>query len=282
MDNLHSGVVLLMSAEDGIADTIRPRLEKMGANLFRIFAPREIFTLDDIGFVTLERHINEYKPELVIIDPLMPFLDSKKDTNKASDMRPFFKNLARLARLYDCAVVVTRHLAKSLEQKGITKGLGSIDISAAVRSMLQVSEESKGLKRVDHIKSNVGAMAKSFGYRLDNGVFTFVGMLDDAESTEYKSQGEVDRACDFIREILKTGPTTSAEAQESCQEMGFSKSTIKRARTRLGVDARKVGLIWYWWLPGYGDAPGTPASRAQGSQECQESLWDPDNDLTEE
>ncbi len=268
--------VLLMSAEDGLEDTIRPRIEKMDADLSKVLVPKDLFTLDDDGFEKLKNLIKKYQPGLVIIDPLMPFLEGKKDSNKASDMRPFFKKLSQFANEFGCAIIVTRHLSKSNEQKGITKGLGSIDISAAVRSILQVCEDDKdkGLKKVLHVKSNIGMKAKPFGYRLDEGIFHFMGELEDTvEDTEEELASELERACEFLEDALKDGPMHALEVLKEAKNAGISKQTLTRAKKKVRIRSKRATdsgstMVWNWSLPNHSP---TIKSDVKGSQDSQES-----------
>lgn len=269
-----SGPVLLMSAEDGLGDTIKPRLETRDAELSKILAPKELFTLDDKGFKNLEELIRRHGPRLVVIDPIMPFLSAKTDSNKATDMRPFFKNLSRLAQKYKCAVLVTRHLAKSKEQTGVSRGLGSIDISAAVRSILQVTVDSEvsGLKRISHIKSNIGMKGKALGFRTDGGSFSWVQDLPAVQTCEVNS--EIDRACDFLKEALSEGPLDALEVSDQARILGLSKSTLNRAKAKVGVRSKRVThdgklVVWKWYLPGYQWQTG---KSEQVDQDFQENL----------
>lgn len=248
------GKVLLMSAEDGLGDTIKPRLEKMVSNLSQIFAPKEIFTLDDKGFSRLEKLIEREKPILVIIDPLTPFLDGKKDINHSKDMRPFFKNLAKLAEKYSCAILVTRHLAKSKDFNGVSKGLGSIDIAAAVRSILQVtSDEGSNVKRVSHIKCNIAAKGKPFGYVLENNGFKIIKDLKDIESDE-EDQSELERAVDFLKDALGEEPVDANVIKIAAKDAGISSSTLNRAKKKIKIVSKKITgdgkiQLWQWSLP---------------------------------
>lgn len=269
-----SGKVLLMSAEDGLADTIKPRLEKMNSELTKIFAPKEIFTLDDKGFQTLDALIARERPLLVIIDPMTPFLDGKKDTNKASDMRPFFKNLAKLASTYSCAILITRHLAKSKDQTGVSRGLGSIDIAAAVRSILQVTadEEYKDLKRVTHVKSNIGTKGKPFGYRLDDGVFSWAGELSEITDEGKDIPGELERACDFLLDALKDGPMDAVDVNKAAKDINISNATLKRAKKKVRIRSKRITnsgerVLWTWSI--------YDSQVFQGDQEVHESQSGP-------
>lgn len=95
-ENCEEGNVLLLSAEDGLADTIKPRLETFGANTDKIFAPRETFSLDDEGLLKLDALMQEIAPKLVIIDPIVAYLGGKVDMNKAQSGTPIYGCLSWL------------------------------------------------------------------------------------------------------------------------------------------------------------------------------------------
>jgi len=262
------GIVLLMSAEDGVADTIKPRVDTMEANQHSIIIPNELFTLDEAGFRDLEKLVRDHKPRLVIIDPMMPFLKAGADSNKATDMRPFFRSLSRLAEKYGCAIVVTRHLAKSKDQDGVAKGLGSIDIAAAVRSILQVSQDPKDLtlKSVNHIKSNIGPLGKSLLFRIKDNRFFWEGFVNNApgeSAIEREPQRKIDEACGFLREILKSGPVPKDMILQR-KSTFVSEATLNRAKEELKVKSIKVGggehQHWVWMLPNHEESRQTSFS----------------------
>lgn len=273
-DIFPKGKVLLMSAEDGLGDTIKPRLERMIADLTKIFAPKEIFTLDDAGFDKLEQLISRENPILVIIDPLTPFLDGKKDVNHAKDMRPFFKRLGKLAAQYGCAILITRHLAKSKDLTGISRGLGSIDIAAAVRSILQVTsdKENSRVKRVTHVKCNIAAKGKPFGYALEDNEFKFITDISEVEDLD--DQNETDRVSEFLKDALASGPVDAKEIEQGARDAAISKSTLNRAKKRLKIRSKRITSdgktqLWQWSLPNQQESQGD-----QGSQDSQDSHLD--------
>jgi len=130
--------IILMSAEDGLADTIRPRLEDMGAALHRVIALRgmvnekgEEHTISLADLDVLEEAIIAAKPRLVIVDPIIAFT-AGKDTHKANEVRSLLAPLAALAEKHSCAIVAVRHLNKSTAQ-ALYRDQGSIDFVAACR-----------------------------------------------------------------------------------------------------------------------------------------------------
>jgi len=137
------GNVLYMSAEDGLADTLRPRLDKMGADVSRFYAlvgskdkeeKLNGVTLADLDII--EQALQQVTPALVVIDPLQGYLGAKVDMHRANEVRPVLTGLAQLAEKYNAAVLCIRHLTKGATAKTMYQGMGSIDFTAAARSVI--------------------------------------------------------------------------------------------------------------------------------------------------
>jgi len=167
-----AGNVLFLAGEDGPEDTVRPRLESMGADLERIYLVPEVFTLDHQGVKSLHWLIEQTKPELVVIDPLVAYMGPKLDINAANETRSLMAPLAQIANEFNCALVCVRHLRKS-GGKRIYQGLGSIDMVGAARSVLSVSfdREIPVMRVVRDIKCNVAQTGHKVFYHLREGMF---------------------------------------------------------------------------------------------------------------
>ncbi len=147
----HGQPVLYLSTEDGLADTLRPRLDAAGADCTKIHALTGWRTQDGETVTTgsstladlpvIKAAMAEYHPALVIIDPLQAYLGAKTDMYRANEVRPLLAELVLVAEQYDCAIVCVRHLSKHLQSRAMYRGLGSIDCTAAARSVLLVGEE---------------------------------------------------------------------------------------------------------------------------------------------
>ena len=168
-ETVDSASVLLLSAEDSLSFTIKPRLVAMGANCEKIFAVDEPFTLNDDGFDLLENAIAETKARLVIIDPIFSFVGNK-DINRDNEIRLIANKLIEIAARYDCAIVGVRHIGKS---KGFgdarSAGLGGIGWCACCRSELLVGSnpDNPHKKALCQTKNNLGEMfSKSIGFEI--------------------------------------------------------------------------------------------------------------------
>ncbi len=250
------GNTLLASAEDGLSDTIRPRLDAMGADVSRVVAIDGALTLDDAGFILLEVYISIVKPALLIIDPLVAYLGAAVDIHRANETRSVMARLAKLAETHQLAILAVRHLTKGGAAKPIYRGLGSIDFTAACRSVLLAgcdpeNQQSRGLV---HIKSNLAPLGVSIGYELrDNGFFwtgessLTTGDILATDSGEFTSA--IDEAIDFLRDELATGDVLAKEIYRGANSAAISERTLKRAKANLHVRSHKRDGVWLWSLP---------------------------------
>ena len=255
--------VVLASAEDGLGDTIRPRLDAMGADVSRIYAIDGALTLDDSGFALLETYLERVSPALLIIDPLVAFMGAEVDIHRANETRAVMARLARLAEKHDIAILAVRHLTKGNMSKAIYRGLGSIDITAACRSVLMAGSDPDNPQNraLVHIKSNLAPTGASIGYELKDGGFFWTGesnltaaqILAADNST---GASELDEAIEFLKKELAKGPVLAKDVYRDAQDMGIAKRTLERAKSQAGIIARRQGEkgkrgsgVWYWQLP---------------------------------
>lgn len=130
--------IIYQTAEDGLADTIKPRLDSLGADCSRVLVidenEREL-TLNDHR---LAQAIQETNAGLVVLDPIQAYLGDGVDMHRANEIRPIFKRLCQMAEQTGCAVILIGHMNKMQGAKSAYRGLGSIDFRAAARSVLLV------------------------------------------------------------------------------------------------------------------------------------------------
>ena len=128
--------VIHQTAEDGLGDTIKPRLIEAGANLEKVLVIDEgdddPLTLAD---ERIERAIRQNNARLLIIDPIQAFLGEKVDMNRANEFRPILRKIGDVAQRTGCTIVLIGHLNKATGQQSGYHGLGSIDFTAGVRSV---------------------------------------------------------------------------------------------------------------------------------------------------
>jgi putative DNA primase/helicase len=259
--------VLLLSAEDSLTDTIRPRLEGLRADLDRVKFHSAI-TLDESGLEKLETKVGQLKPALIILDPLFAFVGGKKDIYRDNEVRTFVTPLARLAEAYGCAIVAVRHLTK-MQQKAIYAGGGSMAFIGAARSALLFGHDLSNTQKFGfvHAKSNLAPKGGAVGYRIERtlngrGEFVWTGESDlTAEQIlgmpdcKGKRAPTTSRAKDFLRETLRDGPLPAKEIGSRAKSMGISTATLRRASEEMGIISSRESEgnggdgKWLWKLP---------------------------------
>ncbi len=262
--DLAYGPCMMASAEDGLGDTIKPRLAAMGADISVIRAVDGLFTLDDGGFQWLEDKILEDIPILLVIDPLIAYLSGDMDINKANQVRYATARLAHLADTYGIAIIAVRHLTKGGSSKPIYRGLGSIDFTAAARSVLLAGQDpdKPQIRAFTHIKSNLAITGQPIGYEIKDGNFYW---LEHTELTTERilagfdnnsDKPALDEAKTFLIDILTNGECTTKDIFADAKSQGISEITLKRAKKELNITAyrtgekgREGGGKWYWKPP---------------------------------
>ena len=130
--------VIYQTAEDGLGDTIKPRLLSADADCSKVLVIDDKDTPLTMRDVRLEQAIVETKAKLVVLDPIQGFLGADVDMHRANKIRPVMKHIAELADKYKCAIILIGHMNKCSMGKSTYRGLGSIDFQAAARSVLIV------------------------------------------------------------------------------------------------------------------------------------------------
>ena len=259
------GNVLMLSAEDGLGDTIKPRLEAVGANCERVFVIDEPLTFDEKGLLKLQSYIAEVQPKLITIDPLFAYTPSKTDINSANQSRAISSRLAEIARKWNCAILLIRHIGKA---KGFgdarAAGLGSIDWRAAVRSELLVGKNPDNEKEraIVQTKNNLAEFGDAVGFTIENNSdgakFLWMGRSNLtalqilANVKDEDTRAEQSDAIKFLSEVLRDGEKYSKDVQTEARQNGISERTLARAKTSLNVQSRKEGFNptrWFWQLP---------------------------------
>lgn len=259
------GKVVLLTAEDGLGDTVRPRLEDMGANLNLVIALKGLrdekgqeraLTLDDIDII--EKTLSEHRPIFTVVDPVVAYM-AGRDTWKASEVRGLLAPLASLAEKYNCAVIGVRHLTKQ-SMKAIYRGQGSIDFLAACRSAFLIGEnpDNSGERVICHLKSNLAAKTPSLTFSINEGRFlwgeesSFTAEQILVVPAEREVRSQIEEAKVFLRDLLTESPVESFEVKSHAKAAGISDQTLRRAKTALGVKAKKTGFgetgKWLWEL----------------------------------
>lgn len=284
------GDVVLLTAEDGLADTVRPRLDALDGDAARVHvlrAVRQGETERGFGLAAdlpaLESSVTRTAAGLVVIDPLSAYL-GKTDSYKDAEVRGLLAPLATLAERHSIAVLVVMHLTKDSQRPAIHRPGGSIGFVGAARVVLAVGRDSEDEERrlLVPVKSNLTAPPPALAYRVVGDpagrarVQWEPDPVEGADADALLAQGApVDReerreADDLLRELLAEGERPAAQMFAAARANGISDRTLKRAKWRLDVQARHEGRpgqpggAWWWSLP-------EPAGVAKGANNSPKS-----------
>lgn len=250
--------VLMLSAEDGLGDTVRPRVEAMGGDLSKVFVSDDSFYLDAQGIKDMSELMKAVSATIVFMDPIVAYLGNKVDMHRANEVRPVMKALADAAMESGSAIVAVRHLRKGGSDgktgKAIYSGIGSIDFTAAVRSVVQVQETKGGTKFMYHAKHNLTPKGDSIAYRLIENRFEWTGVLTGDEDSDRKhtvatKSLRIQEAEEFLVGYLKDGPKPSTEVEQAAATAGVALQTLQRAKKGIAY-SRKTKEGWLWYLDG--------------------------------
>ena len=244
--------VVYQTAEDGLADTVKPRLMAAGADCSRVKviddSEKSLYMDDE----RLEEALRETKAKLLILDPLQAYLGDRVDMNRANEAREMTKKLGAMAERTGCAVILIGHMNKGSGAKAAYRGIGSIDFFAIARSVLLVARvpDDSTIRAVAQIKCNLAAEGSTMAFRLDENGFNWIGEYDisaDELLSGFAGGDKHKAAEEFLKKILSNGkkvPVSSIFAQ--AKAIGVSKRTIESVKRELRVKSIKDGATWLW------------------------------------
>ena len=252
---------LLLTAEDGLSDTVRPRLEDMGATLDNVTVMTAVRDMDGKEqFPDLSEHLyaldSELKKdgyELVVIDPINAFLGGDLDTHRDAAIRSVLGPLAQLAERHDVAILFVLHLNKGKRERAMYRAQGSIGYIGQARVMLMAGANPDNLdeRALVWVKGNLSPPAESVGYEITEGRFAWAGESNLtaahllAPDTEPEEVSALEEAKAYLIGILADGPVRAQEILKAKPD-SVSDRTLKRAKAQLGVKSSRVG--------GYGES----------------------------
>ena len=247
--------VIYQTAEDGLGDTIKPRLLAAGADCSKVLVIDDSDQPLTMADVRLEEAIVQTKAKMVVLDPIQGFLGADVDMHRANEIRPLMKRIAVLSEKYHCAVILIGHMNKNSNGKSSYRGLGSIDFQAAARSVLIVGrmKDEPEVRVVCHTKSSLAPEGISIAFRLDkNNGFEWIGEYDISADELLNGDGRGQKsqtAKKFLLEILANGGMTQKKIAEEAEARGIKSKTLWNAKRELEIDSVKRGKQWYWMLP---------------------------------
>jgi hypothetical protein len=271
-----AGVVIL-SGEDGLRDTIRPRLDAAGADVNRILSlatvpdenghDRLLSIPEDVPLI--EKGIERVGAQLVVVDPLMAFLSGETNSHRDQDVRRALAPLAGLAERTGACVLVVRHLNKAPGNNPLYRGGGSIGIIGAARMAFVVGKDPQDEDRrvLATTKNNLARPPRSLMFTLEEaeGGAVRVNWLGESEVSARdllatpQAQEHADarsEAVEFLNDVLADGPVPASDIIRDAEDAGIAEKTLRRAKKLLGVVADREGEAgkrgagrWLWKLP---------------------------------
>jgi hypothetical protein len=281
--------VCILTAEDDAGDTILPRVAVNGGDSSRVYlidgwhqpdGAQGPVTMQDLDL--LKEAFEQFAPRLLVFDPVQSFFGRRVDMNSASDTRPVLDDVIALCKSHDCTPLFVRHIGKARRDKALYAGLGSIDITAAMRSVLFLGQDPDNETRrvVAQSKANNAKLGPSLAYRIvsvEHDVITPTGDLVTVEAPRLDWDGlspltatdlasppvtneeegtALDQAKAFLVELLTEAPLLADEVAKAAKAVGIAMMTIRRAKPLAGVKTRRRHLEnvpskawpWEWYL----------------------------------
>ncbi|WP_409966892.1 AAA family ATPase [Bengtsoniella intestinalis] len=246
--------IIYQTAEDGLSDTIKPRLLDGGADCTQIKVideeEKSLTLLDE----RLEQAIVETGARMVILDPIQAYLGDGVNMNAANEIRDVMKRVGAMAQRHGCAIILVGHMNKG-GGKSSYRGLGSIDFQAVARSVLVVGrmKDNPEMRVVAQCKSSLAPEGKSISFELNRETgFRFVGECDvsvDELLTGEVRANKTKLAEALLLEVLENGEVLQADIMQKARVKEISKRVMDEVKKKLGVKSRKRQGKWYWSLP---------------------------------
>jgi putative DNA primase/helicase len=263
------GGTILLSAEDGVGDTIKPRLAGLGADDTQIWLIKAVRENSERPFslasdlALLEDAVIEKKPKLLVIDPISAYLGTT-DSFRDAEVRALLAPLAALAEKHGIAVVAVMHLTKNEDRRAIARANGSVAFVAAARIVLLVAKDQQDNDRrfLAGVKNNLGPTALTLAFKIAGQPPVTAWEKEPVQDVDgdsllrsEASQGrdsQLGKAAEFLRQYLADGEKPADDVKEAAKSQGISERTLERASKRLKIDRVKSHEHrgrWYWMLP---------------------------------
>jgi putative DNA primase/helicase len=263
------GRVIHLSAEDGLADTIKPRIDAMKGNSRGVFSLRGIATATGDQFFSLSRHLRSLREAIrlkhaavVIIDPLSAFLGTNVDSYKDADVRNVLGPVSQLAEDERVAIIAVMHLTKDVTRAVIHRALGSVAFVAAPRAVFLLAKHpgDDAVRVLAPMKFNLGVPPCSLAFRIkrDRVKWTKEPVTLGADQivkggADLENRSAIEEATHFLQQALVDKPMLAAEVIQSAKSNGIAEATLRRAKNALGITSRHSGYggsgSWAWELP---------------------------------
>lgn len=247
--------IIYQTAEDGLADTVKPRLEAAGADCENVLVIDESDKSLSMVDERLEEAIIKSGARMLILDPIQAYLGGTMDMNRANESRDMTKKLGAVAERTRCAVILIGHMNKAAGNKAAYRGIGSIDFFAVARSVILVGrvEGEENVRAVVQIKNNLASFGHPKAFQLSERGFDWLGdyeiSVEEVLGGIVPKVNKLEQAKKLLRDFAETNNTISSkEIVEIAEEQGISKRTLESAKKALHIRASKINNTWYWNL----------------------------------
>lgn len=250
---------IYQSAEDGLGDTIKPRLERGDAVQRKVWAINE--DQDPLSFTDarIEEAIRDTGAGLMILDPLQAYLGANVDMYRPNEVRPVMTNLVNIAHRTHCAIVLVEHMNKVKGASAITRGLGSMDITGTARSVLMIGKANDHSEEVylAHVKSNLAPKGPTLVFTIEDKRAFCEGITElsadqllgceDVPAYQQTKSGTVEDA--LLGVFSDVDEVLSQQVYDFFGGNGISRRTVNSVKKKLGIHSVKHGDAWYWLRP---------------------------------
>ena len=244
--------VIYQTAEDGLADTVKPRLEQARADCSRVLVIDETNKALSMLDKRVEEALDKTGARLLIMDPIQAYLGGSMDMNRANEAREMTKHLATIAEQRNSAIILIGHMNKAGGCKAAYRGMGSIDFFAVARSVLLVGRVigKDNYRAMVQIKNNLAPFGHPKAFELSEDGFEWIGdyeiSADDVLGGYAPKESKLDQAKQLLRDLSEDKDAVSSnELIELAKAEGISKRTMDNARKEMGLKSQKINNTWY-------------------------------------
>ncbi len=251
--------VIYQCLEDGLSDTVKPRMKKNGADLSNVFfieADDEL--MSNLNEETIENAICQTNAKLFVMDPVQTVLGQTCCSGSIGSVRRYLDALAGIANRTGCGIIMIGHLNKNEYGKDLYRGFGSIDVVASARSVLRVERIRRGspVRIIRHIKSSLSREGEDYAFEIDDETgISWIGAVDALEEGEkLYEQARNGRNTKYVlmlkrlSVILQKEDLPYNEIFRKTRKIGCVR-TLNEAKKELGIVSIKKSDGWYWHLP---------------------------------
>lgn len=239
--------ILMLSAEDGVSEIIKPRLEKLNADMDKIAVYDEAFNLNPNMIERIGAAMKEFDAAIAFLDPLVAYVGSGTDMYKPNEVRDILKRLDKVSKENNAAFVIVHHIKKGMVSSSQHKTLGSVDFVNGVRSMLLVDISKSGQYYVSHVKANWSQKGPDLAYQITDDTFEWQGVYDNGPDTPEISRTPRNKAKNWIVNQLRDGPKPALDVIEAAHKEGINERTLNRAKKEV-AQSYQTREGWFWKL----------------------------------